>query len=78
MWRLILSKGDDDPWLTSFNNHTGRQFWEFDPTPGAEEEQLLIDKARSDFVRSRYEVRHSSDLLMRIQVFYLIFFEMYI
>ncbi|KAL1532951.1 Cycloartenol synthase [Salvia divinorum] len=67
MWRLKLSKGDDDPWLTSFNNHTGRQFWEFDPTLGTEEEQLLVDKARSDFSQSRYEFRHSSDLVMRIQ-----------
>ncbi|KAH6807073.1 cycloartenol synthase 1 [Perilla frutescens var. frutescens] len=67
MWRLKLSKGDDDPWLPSFNNHTGRQFWEFDTTPAGDQEQALVEKARGDFRRSRYEVRHSSDLLMRIQ-----------
>lgn len=69
MWRLKLSKGDDDPWLTSFNNHTGRQFWEFDTTARRdEEEETLVEKARSAFQKRRYELRHSSDLLMRIQV----------
>lgn len=67
MWRLKVSEGDD-PWLTSFNNHTGRQFWEFDPTPGRDEEEALVEKACSDFQKSRYEIKHSSDLLMRIQV----------
>lgn len=70
MWRLKLSKGDDDPWLTSSNNHTGRQFWEFDTSGGRdeEEEKALVGKARSAFEKRRYELRHSSDLLMRIQV----------
>ncbi|KAG8373914.1 hypothetical protein BUALT_Bualt11G0074800 [Buddleja alternifolia] len=66
MWRLKASKGDD-PWLTSTNNHTGRQFWEFDPTHGTPEEQALVDKARDEFHKNRYEIKHSSDLLMRIQ-----------
>ncbi|KAI3447283.1 hypothetical protein Pfo_003948 [Paulownia fortunei] len=67
MWRLKLSEGDDDPWLTSFNKHIGRQFWEFDPTPGTAEEQARVEKACSDFQKSRREIKHSSDLLMRIQ-----------
>ncbi|KAL0337171.1 UNVERIFIED_CONTAM: Cycloartenol Synthase [Sesamum calycinum] len=66
MWRLRLSEGDD-AWLKTSNDHTGRQFWEFDPTPGTAEEQELVEKARSDFKTSRYEMKHSSDLLMRIQ-----------
>lgn len=74
MWRLKVSKGDDDPWLTSFNNHSGRQFWEFDPILGGDEEQLLVEKARGDFVRSHHELTHSSDLLMRIQVTTKLFF----
>ncbi|KAK4391922.1 Cycloartenol synthase 2 [Sesamum angolense] len=66
MWRLRLSEGDD-AWLKTSNDHTGRQFWEFDLTPGTAEEQELVEKARSDFKTSRYEMKHSSDLLMRIQ-----------
>ncbi|KAK4432731.1 Cycloartenol synthase [Sesamum alatum] len=66
MWRLRMSEGDD-PWLKTSNNHTGRQFWEFDPTAGTAEERALVEKARSDFKTSRYETKHSSDLLMRIQ-----------
>ncbi|KAL0333629.1 UNVERIFIED_CONTAM: Cycloartenol Synthase [Sesamum angustifolium] len=66
MWRLRLSEGDD-AWLKTSNDHTGRQFWEFDPTPGTAEEQELVEKARSDFKTSRYEMKHNSDLLMRIQ-----------
>nr|QEV81990.1 oxidosqualene cyclase [Scutellaria barbata] len=67
MWRLKLSEGDDDPWLTSFNNHIGRQFWEFDPMLGGDEERAAVEKARNDFQTSRYEIKHSCDLLMRIQ-----------
>ncbi|KAG6390924.1 hypothetical protein SASPL_148669 [Salvia splendens] len=63
MWRLKLSKGDDDPWLTSFNNHTGRQFWEFESTPGQKKSNCSLTR----LVATRYEVRHSSNLLMRIQ-----------
>ncbi|KAK6152116.1 hypothetical protein DH2020_014751 [Rehmannia glutinosa] len=44
MWKLRLSEGEDDPWLTSFNNHIGRQYWEFDPTSGTTEEQALFAK----------------------------------
>ncbi|KAL0344956.1 UNVERIFIED_CONTAM: putative oxidosqualene cyclase [Sesamum radiatum] len=66
MWRLRLSEGDD-AWLKTSNDHTGRQFWEFDPTLGTAEERVLVEKARSDFKTGRYEMKHSSDLLMRIQ-----------
>ncbi|KAL7133796.1 hypothetical protein ABFS83_12G164400 [Erythranthe nasuta] len=70
MWRLKFSQGDiNDPSLASFNNHAGRQFWEFDPLiTGTSQEQALIEKARADFRNSRYEIKQSSDLLMRIQL----------
>ncbi|KAL9158240.1 hypothetical protein ABFS82_08G055000 [Erythranthe guttata] len=72
MWRLKLSQGDnyeyDDPFLTSFNNNVGRQFWEFDPIPGTPEEQALVEKARADFTKTRHQIKQSSDLLMRIQL----------
>ncbi|KAK4479066.1 hypothetical protein RD792_014577 [Penstemon davidsonii] len=67
MWRLKLSEGDDDPWLTSVNNHTGRQFWEFDPTFGTDEEKDLVAKVCCEFERNRHQIKHSSDLLMRMQ-----------
>ncbi|XP_011078187.1 cycloartenol synthase-like isoform X2 [Sesamum indicum] len=66
MWRLRLSEGND-AWLKNSNDHTGRQFWEFDPTAGTAEERALVEKARSNFKASRNETKHSSDLLMRIQ-----------
>ncbi|KAL3838960.1 hypothetical protein ACJIZ3_023551 [Penstemon smallii] len=69
MWSLKLSqKGDDDPiLLTSVNNHTGRQFWEFDTTLGTAEEKALVEKVCAEFENNRYEIKHSSDQLMRIQ-----------
>ncbi|CAK9181642.1 unnamed protein product [Ilex paraguariensis] len=67
MWKLILSEGDDEPWLKSVNNHIGRQYWEFDPHLGTPEERAQVEKLRLDFHKSRFEQKHSSDLLMRIQ-----------
>uniref|UniRef100_A0A5B7BS55 Terpene cyclase/mutase family member n=2 Tax=Davidia involucrata TaxID=16924 RepID=A0A5B7BS55_DAVIN len=66
MWKLILSEGDD-PWLKSVNNHIGRQFWEFDPNLGTPEERAQIEKVREEFHMNRFQVKHSSDLLMRLQ-----------
>lgn len=67
MWKLKVSEGDD-PWLTSVNNHSGRQYWEFDPNLGTPEEQAAIEKIREEFHNNRYNIKHSSDLLMRLQV----------
>ncbi|KAK4483735.1 hypothetical protein RD792_010937, partial [Penstemon davidsonii] len=69
MWSLKLShKGDDDPiLLTSVNNHTGRQFWEFDTSLGTAEEKAFVEKVCAEFEKNRYEIKHSSDQLMRIQ-----------
>ncbi|GER49888.1 cycloartenol synthase [Striga asiatica] len=52
-----------------FNGHIGRQFWEFDQTSWTVEERALVEKARNEFRQNRHETKHSSDLLMRIQVF---------
>lgn len=65
MWKLILSQGD--PGLKSVNNHIGRQFWEFDPKLGTPEERAHIDKLRQEFHNNRFQLKHSSDLLMRYQ-----------
>ena len=70
MWKLKLSEADeDDPiWLTSSNNHVGREIWKFDPNLGTLQERAEIEKVREEFRRKRFEIKHSSDLLMRIQV----------
>ncbi|KAF8038676.1 hypothetical protein BT93_B1269 [Corymbia citriodora subsp. variegata] len=67
MWKLKLSRGDE-AWVTSVNRHVGRQYWEFDPNPGVSKEELArVEEARSHFQMNRFQVKHSSDLLMRLQ-----------
>lgn len=69
MWKLKIAEGGS-PWLRTTNGHVGRQFWEFDPNAvGSPEEIDAIEKARENFHLNRFEKKHSSDLLMRIQVF---------
>ncbi|KAL8056943.1 hypothetical protein ABFX02_04G151000 [Erythranthe guttata] len=67
MWRLKLSEGGEDPWITSTNNNAGRQFWEFDRIPGTPEEEAQVEKARDCFRSRRYHIKQSSDALMGIQ-----------
>nr|GMC61314.1 cycloartenol synthase 2-like [Ipomoea batatas] len=67
MWKLKLSEGKDDPWLRSVNNHIGRMYWEFDPNLGTTEEREQVEKFRAKFHKNRFEIKHSSDLLMRMQ-----------
>nr|Q8W3Z4.1 RecName: Full=Cycloartenol synthase [Betula platyphylla]BAB83085.1 cycloartenol synthase [Betula platyphylla] len=77
MWKLKIgaetARGDggggggSETWLRSLNNHLGRQIWEFHPELGTQEELQQIDDARRRFWERRFERRHSSDLLMRIQ-----------
>ncbi|XP_059453133.1 cycloartenol synthase 2 isoform X2 [Corylus avellana] len=66
MWKLKIAEGGS-PWLRTLNNHVGRQVWEFDPNIGSPEELAEIERARGSFSESRFEKKHSSDLLMRIQ-----------
>nr|AIW81530.1 cycloartenol synthase protein [Dioscorea composita] len=66
MWRLKCAEGGS-PWLRSTNNHVGRQVWEFDPNLGSPEELAEVEKVREAFRQHRYEKKHSSDLLMRLQ-----------
>ncbi|KAL6335603.1 hypothetical protein AAG906_030737 [Vitis piasezkii] len=66
MWKLKVA-GGDDPWLRTLNGHVGRQVWEFDPHLGTQEERNQVDEARRSFADLRFEKKHSSDLLMRMQ-----------
>lgn len=72
MWKLKIAEGGN-PWLRSLNDHVGRQTWEFDPKLGSPEELAEIEKVRETFRKHRFEKKHSSDLLMRIQVSILYF-----
>ncbi|XP_043714292.1 cycloartenol synthase 2 [Telopea speciosissima] len=66
MWKLKIAEGGS-PWLRTVNNHVGRQFWEFDPKLGTPEELMEVEKVRDHFREHRFEKKHSSDLLMRLQ-----------
>lgn len=70
MWKLKIAEGGN-PWLRTLNNHLGRQVWEFEPELGTPEELLEIKKAREGFQELRFQNKHSSDLLMRMQVYYI-------
>jgi cycloartenol synthase len=70
MWKLKVAEGGS-PWLRTVNNHVGRQVWEFDPKLGSPEVLAEIERARESFSVSRFEKKHSADLLMRIQVNFL-------
>ncbi|RLM79213.1 cycloartenol synthase [Panicum miliaceum] len=64
MWRLKIAEGGGDSWLRSKNGHVGRQVWEFD---AAAEPDPAVDAARRAFVERRHDLKHSADLLMRLQ-----------
>ncbi|XP_019069346.2 cycloartenol synthase [Solanum lycopersicum] len=66
MWKLKLSEGDD-PWIRSLNNNVGRQYWEFDQNSGTDEERSHVEDIREHFSMNRFHVKHSSDLLLRLQ-----------
>ncbi|PIA37711.1 hypothetical protein AQUCO_03000334v1 [Aquilegia coerulea] len=67
MWKLKIGHGEN-PWLQTVNNHVGRQVWEFDPNLGTPEQLIEIEKARQGFTYNRFKQKHSSDLLMRLQM----------
>uniref|UniRef100_A0A0E0JVD3 cycloartenol synthase n=1 Tax=Oryza punctata TaxID=4537 RepID=A0A0E0JVD3_ORYPU len=67
MWRLRVAEGGGDPWLRTKNGHVGRQVWEFDPTADDPEELAAVEAARRGFAARRHELKHSADLLMRMQ-----------
>ncbi|GJM90177.1 hypothetical protein PR202_ga06434 [Eleusine coracana subsp. coracana] len=64
MWRLRIAEGGGDPWLRTKNSHVGRQVWEFD---AAAEPDPDVEAARRGFTERRHHLKHSADLLMRLQ-----------
>ncbi|GLT80316.1 hypothetical protein SLA2020_517620 [Shorea laevis] len=66
MWKLKIA--EDGPWLTTVNNHIGRQHWEFDPEAGTPEEREQVERLRQEFKKNRFKVKQSADLLMRMQL----------
>jgi len=68
MWKLKVSEKKEKEMVRSVNNHVGRQFWEFDPLLGSKEERAEVERVREEFNKNRFKYKHSSDLLMRLQV----------
>ncbi|XP_055960214.1 cycloartenol synthase [Mercurialis annua] len=77
MWRLKIGEDTVNSHseasslgLRTVNNHAGRQVWEFCGDDEAEtnsDELTLLENARSQFSQNRFNQKHSSDLLLRIQ-----------
>ncbi|XP_040951795.1 lupeol synthase isoform X2 [Gossypium hirsutum] len=66
MWKLKIA--EDGPWLSTVNNHIGRQHWEFDPDAGSPEERAHVENLRLQFTNNRFRLKQSSDLLLRMQL----------
>lgn len=73
MWKLKVSEGENEAWVTSVNNHIGRMFWEFDPDAGTPDERAQVDQLRNHFTSNRFRCKQSSDLMMRLQVYSLLY-----
>lgn len=69
MWKLNFSSEGEDELVRTVNKHVGRQFWEFDPHLGSEQERAQVEQARKQFNQNRFNNKNSSDLLMRLQVY---------
>ncbi|XP_065879602.1 beta-amyrin synthase-like isoform X2 [Euphorbia lathyris] len=69
MWKLEIGKGDDNnPYLFSTNNFVGRQVWKFHENVGTPEELQLIQTARDNFTRNRFQFKASSDVFKNLQL----------
>ncbi|KAL0308341.1 UNVERIFIED_CONTAM: Lupeol synthase [Sesamum radiatum] len=67
MWRLKIAEGGG-AWLTTTNDHIGRQHWEFDAEAGTPEERAEVERMREEFNKNRFRFKQSADLFMRMQL----------
>ncbi|KAM0916428.1 hypothetical protein ACQ4PT_010185 [Festuca glaucescens] len=68
MWRLKIGEGGGDAWLRTKNAHVGPRVWEFDPDAGDLDTLAAVDAARREYTTAgRHRLKHSADILMRIQ-----------
>jgi hypothetical protein len=69
MWRLTTCYNqENNPFLTSTNEHQGRQVWVFDKEAGSDEDRREISSLREAFTANRLTQKHSSDELLRKQM----------
>ncbi|KAK4414912.1 Lupeol synthase [Sesamum alatum] len=67
MWKLKIADGGG-AWLTTTNDHIGRQHWEFDAEAGTPEERAEVERVRDEFKKNRFRFKQSADLFMRMQL----------
>ena len=78
MRKLKIAEGKG-PYLFSTNNFVGRQIWEYEPGAGTPEERGEVENARELFSKNCIVngVHPCGDLLMRMQVTYNHFIDIY-
>lgn len=69
MWKLKVGRSSGQ-WVTTSNNHIGRQFWEFEEEVEAKDVEK-VTKMHEDFKSRRFQSKQTSDLLARAQVYVL-------
>nr|A0A125SXN2.1 RecName: Full=Alpha-onocerin synthase LCD [Lycopodium clavatum]BAU46472.1 onocerin synthase [Lycopodium clavatum] len=70
MWRLRTGSSTvdkADSWLSSLNNHLGRQIWCYDPEAGTPQEREAVEAECARFTANRHQQRQSADTLLRLQ-----------
>jgi cycloartenol synthase len=67
MWSLKVAT-QSSSWQVSLAANEGRQVWEHEPEGGTVEERRKVEEARELYWANRYEKKHSSDAIMRLQV----------
>lgn len=66
MWRCATaSQASDSPYLTTLNNHVGRQQWIYDAEGGTPAEREEVERQREQFSSNRFTQKHPSDELYR-------------
>ncbi|XP_024519017.1 cycloartenol synthase [Selaginella moellendorffii] len=71
MWKLHVSSAGDSSSaapLSTLNDLVGRQIWCYDEAIGSDEDRARVQEARDHFTKNRHVHKHSSDLLMRMQL----------